>query len=99
MGRKKWRQQQGSPCARLPKWKSPKKHNNWKEFPDRGAKNNINERNGIPKGANLEEPGATRSSQLLPVLEHQESILKAVRRNRVTIIQGDTGSGKTTQIP
>ncbi|KAH8854462.1 ATP-dependent RNA helicase A [Schistosoma japonicum] len=35
----------------------------------------------------------------LPVNPYRISILEAVKRNRVTIIRGETGCGKTTQIP
>jgi ATP-dependent helicase HrpA len=35
----------------------------------------------------------------LPVTEHREEILAAIRDNQVVIVAGETGSGKTTQIP
>eukprot|EP00929_Paragymnodinium_shiwhaense_P053335 TRINITY_DN26689_c0_g1_i1.p1 TRINITY_DN26689_c0_g1~~TRINITY_DN26689_c0_g1_i1.p1 ORF type:complete len:1715 (-),score=543.17 TRINITY_DN26689_c0_g1_i1:425-5569(-) len=35
----------------------------------------------------------------LPILDHKEEIVEAVQRNRITIISGETGSGKTTQVP
>ncbi len=35
----------------------------------------------------------------LPIYAHREEILDAVASNPVTIISGETGSGKTTQIP
>lgn len=35
----------------------------------------------------------------LPVYLHREQLIKAVRENPVIIIQGETGCGKTTQIP
>lgn len=34
----------------------------------------------------------------LPIRDYAEKILKAVRSNPVTIVIGETGSGKTTQI-
>lgn len=36
---------------------------------------------------------------VLPVDEHQDEILDTIRFNRVTIIQGGTGCGKSTRIP
>ena len=36
---------------------------------------------------------------LLPVSERREDIMAAIAANQVTIIAGETGSGKTTQIP
>ena len=35
----------------------------------------------------------------LPVVAERERILEAIRKNSVTVIAGDTGSGKTTQLP
>lgn len=36
---------------------------------------------------------------ILPVEEHKDAILKAVRDNQVVVCIGETGSGKTTRIP
>ncbi|MBH8580984.1 ATP-dependent RNA helicase HrpA [Bisbaumannia pacifica] len=35
----------------------------------------------------------------LPVVEHRESILEALRGHQVVVVAGETGSGKTTQLP
>ncbi len=35
----------------------------------------------------------------LPISSRREEIINAVRRHQVTIVAGDTGSGKTTQLP
>ena len=35
----------------------------------------------------------------LPVTHHRDEILEALKCNQVVVIAGDTGSGKTTQIP
>ncbi|GAA0857486.1 ATP-dependent RNA helicase HrpA [Aliiglaciecola litoralis] len=35
----------------------------------------------------------------LPVTEHRQEISEAIKNNQVVIIAGETGSGKTTQIP
>ncbi len=37
--------------------------------------------------------------QKLPILEHREAIAETIRTHQVTVICGETGSGKTTQIP
>lgn len=37
--------------------------------------------------------------EALPVSQRREEIVKALRENQVVIIAGETGSGKTTQIP
>ena len=38
-------------------------------------------------------------SKNLPITEKRQTILDTINHNRVTIIQGATGSGKTTQVP
>uniref|UniRef100_A0A3Q2YFR0 RNA helicase n=1 Tax=Hippocampus comes TaxID=109280 RepID=A0A3Q2YFR0_HIPCM len=35
----------------------------------------------------------------LPVFQHRQHILEALRRHRVVVVAGETGSGKSTQIP
>jgi len=35
----------------------------------------------------------------LPVAAHREAILQAIRNSQVVVVQADTGSGKTTQLP
>lgn len=37
--------------------------------------------------------------QWLPVFQHRVQVLEALRRHRVVVIAGETGSGKSTQIP
>ncbi|XP_056146501.1 ATP-dependent RNA helicase DHX29 [Lampris incognitus] len=35
----------------------------------------------------------------LPVFQHQQRVLEALQRHRVVVVAGETGSGKSTQIP
>jgi len=35
----------------------------------------------------------------LPVTQHREELLEALRDNQVLVVAGETGSGKTTQLP
>ena len=35
----------------------------------------------------------------LPVVEHRDEIIAAVRNHRVVVVVSETGSGKTTQLP
>jgi pre-mRNA-splicing factor ATP-dependent RNA helicase DHX15/PRP43 len=35
----------------------------------------------------------------LPVWEHKDSFMTTMHENQVTVLVGETGSGKTTQIP
>jgi len=39
------------------------------------------------------------ASKNLPIAKHKASIMQKLERNRVLIISGDTGCGKTTQVP
>ena len=39
------------------------------------------------------------STPLLPILAHKDKIIDTIESNSVTVIQGSTGSGKSTQVP
>ncbi|RMZ83620.1 hypothetical protein DV738_g921, partial [Chaetothyriales sp. CBS 135597] len=43
--------------------------------------------------------GLFKPAALLPIARHQQSILYTIETTHVTIVIGETGSGKTTQIP
>jgi len=48
----------------------------------------------------MEEGGARfKYPEGLPISEHREEILSLMERHQVVIVCGDTGSGKTTQLP
>ncbi|XP_047426501.1 3'-5' RNA helicase YTHDC2 isoform X2 [Mugil cephalus] len=56
--------------------------------------------NGIPMVPRRRSPSELDSfRRALPVYEHQEEIVQLIRENRVVLVVGETGSGKTTQIP
>ncbi|MGH0166832.1 UNVERIFIED_CONTAM: hypothetical protein FKN15_074045 [Acipenser sinensis] len=40
-----------------------------------------------------------RDREQLPVFQHRDTVLEAIRRNRVVVVAGETGSGKSTQVP
>jgi ATP-dependent RNA helicase DDX35 len=44
-------------------------------------------------------PALYRPTALLPIAEHKNALLYLVEKFPVTIVVGETGSGKTTQIP
>lgn len=50
----------------------------------------------VPPQRSPSEHDAFRSS--LPVQEHKQEILQLIRDNRVVLVVGATGSGKTTQV-
>ena len=64
----------------------------WEKFPERRPKPRVpaSIHNGGPFAA-------TRMS--LPVYEFRRELLGGIDANRVTIVEGDTGCGKTTQVP
>ncbi|GJP40479.1 hypothetical protein CLOM_g159 [Closterium sp. NIES-68] len=49
--------------------------------------------------ATLASPFAQSGRERLPVCKHREGILYLVETHAVTVVVGETGSGKTTQIP
>ncbi|XP_040915601.1 3'-5' RNA helicase YTHDC2 isoform X2 [Toxotes jaculatrix] len=56
--------------------------------------------NGIPMVPRRRNPSELDSfRRSLPVHERQEEIIQLIRGNRVVLVVGETGSGKTTQIP
>lgn len=50
----------------------------------------------VPPQRSSSELDSFRSS--LPVQEHQAEILQLIKENRVVLVVGATGSGKTTQV-
>ena len=44
-------------------------------------------------------PALHKPAALLPIARHRDSLLYVIETYPVTIIVGETGSGKTTQIP
>ncbi|KAM6902347.1 3'-5' RNA helicase YTHDC2 [Xenentodon cancila] len=56
--------------------------------------------NGIPMIPKRRSPSGLDSFRCsLPVYEHREEIVQLIRDNSVILVMGETGSGKTTQIP
>jgi ATP-dependent helicase HrpA len=41
----------------------------------------------------------TRYDPALPITAHREAIVEAIRQHQVIVVAGETGSGKTTQLP
>jgi ATP-dependent RNA helicase DDX35 len=44
-------------------------------------------------------PSLYKPSSLLPIARHRQSLLYLIETYPVTIVVGETGSGKTTQLP
>ncbi len=38
-------------------------------------------------------------SRKLPIYQHKDKLIQAVKENTFLIVTGETGSGKTTQLP
>ena len=61
------------------------------------ASNDLNPWTGNPFSARYHSILETRSK--LPVYQFKDKLVKAVQENQIVVVQGETGSGKTTQIP
>lgn len=57
----------------------------------------VNPYNGTPYSRQFFSIRRTRRN--LPVYEAREEILRKVKENQVIVLEGETGSGKTTQVP
>lgn len=55
--------------------------------------------NDVADGSGGRGGGARSPPLTLPIDAHREKILKHVRNNRVTVIHGETGSGKSSRLP
>uniref|UniRef100_A0AAR2LMR3 RNA helicase n=1 Tax=Pygocentrus nattereri TaxID=42514 RepID=A0AAR2LMR3_PYGNA len=67
-----------------------------------GDKNRTSGRlnNGIPQVPQKREPSELECfCQALPVFERHEEVVATIKENQVVLVVGETGSGKTTQIP
>ncbi len=51
------------------------------------------------RGAAGEEPLLEAHKNKLPILEFRDKIIKEIATHRVVVIQGETGSGKSSQVP
>ncbi|XP_058239188.1 3'-5' RNA helicase YTHDC2 [Hemibagrus wyckioides] len=57
-------------------------------------------KNSLPQVPPMRSPSVLESfRRALPVYERQEEIVTTIKENQVVLIVGETGSGKTTQIP
>ncbi|KAF8335534.1 P-loop containing nucleoside triphosphate hydrolase protein [Amanita rubescens] len=63
------------------------------------------EPNGLVNGMKSSSPGGIKFTALqeqrkqLPIAKGREALIEEIRKNEVTILIGETGSGKTTQVP
>jgi HrpA-like RNA helicase len=73
-------------------------HMNWKKDAATSGKPTSRKRKHEPLGHAFETPSSVHVDRL-PVHDVRDQILDEIRNNRVTVIVGETGSGKTTQIP
>ena len=60
----------------------------------------LNGTTGPTKPVHVErKPEIEEARQQLPILAHEDEVMEAIRQHGVVIISGETGSGKTTQVP
>jgi len=67
------------------------------DVPDAGRPSGMNPYTGRPYSQRYYDILSKRVG--LPVYEHKAEVIKAVRENQIVVLVGETGSGKTTQIP
>ncbi|KAI9150941.1 hypothetical protein H9P43_009556 [Blastocladiella emersonii ATCC 22665] len=60
-----------------------------------GNGRNVNTSTPLP----TRDPALQRQRETLPVWEYRAEVAAAVRNHRVVIVSGETGSGKSTQVP
>lgn len=63
------------------------------------VKNAISEAQNFFKNKKFQRDNLKMNYPDLPVSERRDEILKTIKENQVVIIAGETGSGKTTQLP
>lgn len=76
-----------------------RKQGNSKGNQQGGNKGNQQQNHPAPRRYEPFIPEVITYPEELPVSERREDIMNAIRDNQVVIIAGETGSGKTTQIP
>lgn len=76
-----------------------RKQGNSKGNQQGGNKGNQQQNRPAPRRYEPFIPEAITYPEELPVSERRDDIMNAIRDNQVVIIAGETGSGKTTQIP
>ena len=62
-----------------------------------GSDNDINPWTGMPFSAKYHSILNTRKK--LPVYQFKDELIQCVKENQIIVVEGETGSGKTTQIP
>jgi ATP-dependent helicase HrpA len=66
---------------------------------DAAKQRNAAERRAAAAAARAATPLRFKHDAELPITERREAVMEALRRNQVLIVAGDTGSGKSTQLP
>ncbi|MGM0578563.1 MAG: helicase-related protein [Myxococcota bacterium] len=72
----------------------------------RGGRRPPRKREPLPEPPPLPEPGPgptreelDRATRALPIYQYEDEIVRTIRDHRVVVVEGPTGSGKTTQLP
>jgi pre-mRNA-splicing factor ATP-dependent RNA helicase DHX15/PRP43 len=66
-------------------------------FTEREESSGFNDLTGIPYSQRYYE--LLKFRKQLPAWEAREQFLKLIRKHQIVVLEGETGSGKTTQIP
>jgi ATP-dependent RNA helicase DHX57 len=66
--------------------------------PESNGVSRVKDIDWTPRGGSLEIP-VSASRKTLPAWKHRDEVISIATRNRVIVVTGETGSGKSTQIP
>ena len=73
------------------------RNNNYNHHPNNF--NQKNDRNGQNSNIQLDSENSNNNSATLPIFAKKQEILEQIKNNRVIIVSGNTGCGKSTQVP
>uniref|UniRef100_A0A8C6TIN9 RNA helicase n=1 Tax=Neogobius melanostomus TaxID=47308 RepID=A0A8C6TIN9_9GOBI len=62
-------------------------------------KGTLSEKSHPPLSADLKKQSIQEVRRSLPIFPFREDLLRAITQHQILVIEGETGSGKTTQIP
>ena len=73
------------------------RNNNYNHHPNNF--NQKNDRNGQNSNIQLDSENSNNNSVTLPIFAKEKEIIEQIKNNRVIIVSGNTGCGKSTQVP
>ncbi|CAN9501670.1 unnamed protein product [Ophioblennius macclurei] len=65
----------------------------------KGTRKDVEDQAPAPSQAELKKQSMQEVRRSLPIFPYREDLLQAIQQHQILVIEGETGSGKTTQIP